>query len=122
MQTLLLVVLSARGFSNRDLRGHLGALLGLEPSHMRPGRMSYDLRRLRLHGLIERIDGAYRYHVTEHGLTVAMFYCRVYNRILRPGLAHLAPDAVTGNTPTHRRFAAITKNLDAFCDQAKLAA
>ena len=76
----------------------------------------------RSHGLIERIHGSYRYQLTEHGLKVAMFYCRVYNRILRPGLAHLAPNAVCGHTPTHRRFAAITKNLDAFCLQAKLAA
>ena len=30
-------------------------LLGLAPSAMTPGRMPYDLRRLRLHGLIERI-------------------------------------------------------------------
>ena len=122
MQALLLFTLSARGFSNRDLRGHLGALLGLDPSPMRPGRMSYDLRRLRLHGLIKRIDGAYRYHLTEHGLKVAMFYTRVYNRILRPGLAHLAPDAVSGDTTTHRRFAAITRNLDAICDEVKLVA
>ena len=122
MQALLLFTLSARGFSNRDLRGHLGALLGLDPSPMRPGRMSYDLRRLRLHGLIKRIDGAYRYHLTEHGLKVAMFYTRVYNRILRPGLAHLTPDAVSGDTTTHRRFAAITRNLDAICDEVKLVA
>jgi len=30
-------------------------MLGIDPSAMTPGRMTYDLRRLRLHGLIERI-------------------------------------------------------------------
>lgn len=34
---------------------------GLDPSQWRPGRMTYDLRRLRLHGLIERIPKTHRY-------------------------------------------------------------
>ncbi|NIR31515.1 MAG: hypothetical protein GWN84_19825, partial [Gammaproteobacteria bacterium] len=53
--------------------------------------MTYELRRLRLHGLIERIPTTHRYRLTEHGLKTAMFYTRVYNRILRPGLSHLSP-------------------------------
>jgi hypothetical protein len=122
MQALLLFSLSVRGFSNCDLREHLGALLGLDPGQMRPGRMSYDLRRLRLHGLIERIDDSYRYRLTEHGLRTAMFYCRVYNRILRPGLSLLSPeDAATGSV-MHRRFAAMNNTINCFCDEARLAA
>nr|NIP19096.1 hypothetical protein [Xanthomonadales bacterium]NIX13882.1 hypothetical protein [Xanthomonadales bacterium] len=34
------------------------------------GKMSYDLRRLRLHGLIERIEKTHRYRVTKKGLAV----------------------------------------------------
>jgi hypothetical protein len=122
MQALLLFSLLARGFSNRDLREHLCALLGLDPSELRPGRMSYDLRRLRLHGLIERIEDSYRYRLTEQGLRTAMFYCRVYNRILRPGLSLLSPQAVTSDARMHRRFAAINNTIDLFCEQARLAA
>jgi hypothetical protein len=40
------------GFANRALRAHRAPLLGLDPSHRTPGRMTYDLRRLRLHRLI----------------------------------------------------------------------
>jgi len=122
MQSLLLFTLLARGFSNRDLREHLCALLGLDPSQMRPGRMSYDLRRLRLHGLIERIDNSYRYRLTDDGLRTAIFYCRVYNRILRPGLSLLTPKAVSTDSMMHRRFIAMNNTIDAFCDEAKLAA
>ena len=122
MQSLLLFSLLARGFSNRDLREHLGALLGLEPGQIRPGQMSYDLRRLRLHGLIERIDNSYRYRLTDQGLKTTLFYCRVYNRILRPGLSVLSPDAVVGNSAMHRKFTAMNNTIDAFCDEAKLAA
>ena len=49
------------GSATRDLRAHLAPLLGLTPADMTPGRMTYDLRRLRLHGLIERIPGTHRY-------------------------------------------------------------
>ena len=43
------------GFANRDLRAQLAVLTGQEPHHITQGRMTYDLRRLRLHGMIERI-------------------------------------------------------------------
>ena len=41
-----------------------------------PGRMSYDLRRLRLHGLIERILRSRRYRVTAAGIRTALCYQR----------------------------------------------
>ena len=84
------------GFRNRDLRAHLAPLLGCDPSHMTGGQTSYELRRLRLHGLIERIPQSHRYRVTDHGLATAVFLTRVHTRLLRPGLAHLTdPDPPT---------------------------
>ena len=52
------------GFSNRDLRDHLAPLLGLDPDQLTAGRTTYDLRRLRLHGLIKRIPHTHRYRPT----------------------------------------------------------
>ena len=40
------------GFSNKSLRGHVAGLLGHEYTS---NQISYDLRRLRLHGLIRRL-------------------------------------------------------------------
>jgi len=48
--------------------------------------MTYDLRRLRLHGLIERVPRRHRYRITATGAQVAMFYARLYTRALRSGL------------------------------------
>jgi len=76
-----------RGFSNRDLREHIAPLLGLLPGHFTQGKMTYDLRRLRLHGLIERIPHTHRYHVTDFGFRAALTITRTYNRLLRPSLA-----------------------------------
>ena len=46
--------------------------------------MSYDLRRLRLHGLIERIPGTHTYTVTPDGIRVAIFYTKLRHRLLGP--------------------------------------
>ena len=45
----------------------------MTPADMTQGRMSYDLRRLRLHALIERVPGTHRYTVTDHGMKIAIF-------------------------------------------------
>jgi predicted MarR family transcription regulator len=51
--------------------------------------MTYDLRRLRLHGLIERLPHSQRYRVTNLGQRVALFFTKVHSRILRPGLSQV---------------------------------
>ncbi len=56
---------------------------------MTAGKITYELRRLRLHGLIERVPHTNRYQVTSFGLQVAMFFTRTYNRVLRTGLSHI---------------------------------
>ena len=55
------------GFTNRDLRNRLAPLLGLTPEAMTSGQLTYDLRRLRIHGLIHRIPHSFRYQVTPAG-------------------------------------------------------
>jgi hypothetical protein len=78
------------GFSNKSLRGHVAGLLGQEYT---ASQMSYDLRRLRLHGLIQRLPRSNRYVVTTEGIRVAVFYSKLQNRLLRPLLAADQPPA-----------------------------
>src|ERR1700722_19593017 len=58
--TAVLVVFSLqlRGFNNQQMRALLAQLLGLDPANYPVGKMTYDLRRLRLHGIIERFPTA----------------------------------------------------------------
>jgi hypothetical protein len=79
------------GFRNRDLRALVAQLLGSDPATYKPGAMTYDLRRLRLHGLIRRVPRSQRYHLTALGARVAAFYAKLYARLLRPALAAEAP-------------------------------
>ena len=53
---------------------------------------TYDLRRLRLRGLIERIPSSHRYRLTQAGQRIALAYCRIYRRTLTPTLATVFDD------------------------------
>jgi hypothetical protein len=83
---LLIFRLLPNGFTNRDLRGWLAQLLD---KTITAGQMTYDLRRLRAHGLILRVPHTNRYHLTDSGLRDALFFTRVHDRLLRTGLAQL---------------------------------
>src|SRR6202045_1789650 len=86
---LVLFSFQLRGFTNQEMRALLAQLLGLDPAHYPVGRMTYDLRRLRLHGLIQRIPHSHRYQTTADGLKIALFFSRTYARLLRPKLAEV---------------------------------
>ena len=87
---LCIVVHAVTGFSNKSLRGHVAGLLGKDYS---ASQMSYDLRRLRLHGLIERTPGTNSYVLTPEGIRVAVFYTKLQSRLLRPLLEADKPPA-----------------------------
>ena len=54
LSALLIFRTQLDGFTNRDLRTLTGQLRGLDPATLTTGQTTYDLRRLRSHGLIER--------------------------------------------------------------------
>src|SRR5215472_8563091 len=67
-----------QGFRNRDLRRHVGDLLGADPGFYSAAQMTYDLRRLRLKGLIYR---------PPRGWKVARLMTRLEARVFRPAMA-----------------------------------
>ena len=95
---LVLFSLQPQGFRNRELRPLLAQALGFDSSDITHGKMSYDLRRLRLHGLIERISGTHRYQLTSLGLRAALFYARTFNRVIRPDLSQLTDPSLSTNS------------------------
>jgi hypothetical protein len=93
------------------MRALLAQLLGLDLAHYPQGRMSYDLRRLRLHGRIARIPHSHRYEPTTLGLRVALFFSRIYGRLILAGIAPNAP-------PAHSPIRAAFERLRTLIDQA----
>ena len=110
------------GFCHRQLREHLAQLLGLDPASYSPGRMTYDLRRLRLHGLILRIPGTHRYHLTAQGLRVALFFTRTHARLLRSKLADIFDPAPRFTTPLRKAFDRVDQEIKRCCLELNLAA
>jgi hypothetical protein len=120
LQALPIFRLQADGFAQKDLRAHLAALTGQHPDQITQGAMSYNLRRLRLRGLIERVPKTHRYRTTDLGLRVALFYTQSYNRILRPGLADIA-DTYSNNSKLACAFNTLQKAMDNHCRVQRIA-
>jgi hypothetical protein len=76
---LCCLVHAVTGFTNKSLRGLVAGLLDADYTS---NQMSYDLRRLRLHGLIERIPHTNTYTLTPDRLRVILFYTKVRHRVL----------------------------------------
>src|SRR5260221_2185466 len=120
LHALILFRQLAQGFRAADLRQHLAALSGDNEASISQGAITYQLRRLRLHGLIERVSSSFRYQVTDFGFRVALFFTRTYNRILRPGLAAALPALRAVKIPLQRAFNALTTQIDTTIKQAQL--
>src|SRR5579864_1339176 len=121
LHALILFRHIADGFRAADLRHHLAALSGRDPQSISQGAITYQLRRLRLHGLIERLPNSFRYRVTAFGFRAALFFTRLYNRILRPGLAAALPGLRATNAPIKRAFDKIDAQLIQWTNQAQFA-
>ncbi len=122
LNALVLFSVQTQGFTNAQLRTHLATLQGIDPEHYGAGRMSYDLRRLRLHGLIERITKTNRYRLTDQGLKIAMFFSRTYLRLLRPGLAEITEPIAPAGSVLRTAFDRLHSVIDQRCEDLKLAA
>lgn len=110
----LCVGLNALGFTNRSLRAQVNHLLGVAYT---VNQASYDLARLRLNGLIERLPHTNTYVLTPDGQRVAIFYTKVHDRLLRPLTAADKPPA-----PPELRQAlrTIDRHVDDYIDHARL--
>jgi hypothetical protein len=88
---LCTTMLAVTGITNKSLRALMTGLLdGIDYTM---NRASYDLARLRLNGLIDRVPGKNRYRLTSDGLRFAIFYTKLHDRLLRPLLAADQPPA-----------------------------
>jgi hypothetical protein len=111
---LCTTLLAATGITSKSLRA---LMTGLLHAPYTPGQMTYDLRRLRLAGLIHRIDRTNRYVLTPDGIKVAIFYTKLHNRLLRPLLAADQPQA-----PAELRTAlrTIDQHVNSYIARARL--
>lgn len=100
--------------TNKSLRASMTGLLGTPYS---PGQTTYDLRRLRLNGIIRRIERTNRYVLTEQGIRTVIFYTKIHNRLLAP---LLAADQPQGPPELAAALKVISRHVDHYIDRARL--
>jgi hypothetical protein len=101
------------GLTNKSLRALTARLLGTPYT---ASQMTYDLRRLRLNGLIRRIEHTHTYVLTPDGQRLAVFYTKLYDRLLRP-LAAADQQAPPG---LRQALAAIDGHVEDYIARARL--
>jgi hypothetical protein len=123
LSVILLFVLIPCGFTNREIREHLAQLLGVMPANVTRGKMTYNLRRLKHHGIIEKIPHTNRYRVTANGLRIAVIYTRAYQRVLRLPISLAFQQHLAASPPPIRKaFTKLNGEVENLFDHLKLTA
>jgi hypothetical protein len=113
---LCAMVHAVAGCTNKRLRSLVAGLLGADdPS----APMTYDLRRLRLHGLSTRLPGTHTQVTTPDGRRVAAFSTKLGARVLAPLLAADRPPAPI---QVRRALATLDRAVNDYVTNARLGA
>jgi hypothetical protein len=79
--------------------------------------MSYDLRRLRMKGIIARLPGTNSYTLTADGQRIAIFYTKLHDRLLRP---LTAADRMPAPLPLRQALRTIDSYVCDYIGQSRL--
>ena len=79
-------------FSNRELRQWVAQFLHLKFDDYTQNQMTYDLRRLVMHGIIVKIKGRNKYQLTEQGIGISLYYTKVHENLFLPSIAEITDD------------------------------
>jgi hypothetical protein len=89
---------------------------GLQPADYTLNAVRYDLRKLRAHGLLERVPHSYRYRLTVHGQKAATLMTLLRKRIYGPVAAstfeHRPSAEAMPNSRFERAYAKVDKAID----------
>ena len=111
---LCVLVHAVTGFTNKSLRGLVAGQLGCEYT---TNQMTYDLRRLRLHGVIERLPHSNTYVVTPEGVRIAVFYTKLRRKLLEP---LLDADRAPAPLELRRALTTIDHAVQGYVDHARI--
>jgi len=106
------------GFHNRDLRSVVIDLMGVTSEQYTTSQMTYDLRRLRLKGLIFRPPKTHRYFLTPYGWKMARLFSRLEARVFRPAVAMFTSNDSVLPFPLRASLNRVDAQLDELIYQA----
>jgi hypothetical protein len=104
------------GWTVAEVRAALLDTFNLKPADYTSNAARYDLRKLRAHGLLERLPHSYRYRLTLKGQKAATLFTLLRKRIYGPICAstfHHRPDPnLMPNSHFERAYAKVDKAID----------
>ncbi len=120
MEVLLHGGTQLNGWRSADVHQSILTAFGLSASTYTSNQLRYDLRKLKAHGLLERIGRGYRYRLTDKGVKGALIFILFHKRVCGPlanSLFHHRPDealkpASKVETAYHKADRAIQQVLD----------
>jgi hypothetical protein len=95
MEVLLHGGTQLNGWRSADIHEAILTNFGLPPDRYTLTQLRYDLRKMKAHGLLERNDKRYLYHLTDKGTKVALMFVLFHHRVCGPlsnSLFHHRPD------------------------------
>jgi DNA-binding transcriptional ArsR family regulator len=110
-------------WTTRDLHARLLARHRLTETDYTIDQLRYDLRKLRAHGLVERIGKSRRYRLTSEGIRLGVLLVKARDRLLGPIISlRVGPKAKRSVNPSHVEAALrnVDKALDTLCDELGL--
>jgi hypothetical protein len=108
------------GWRSADIHQAILTTFGLSAATYTLTQLRYDLRKMKAHGLLERIGHGYRYRLTDKGVKAALMFILFHKRVCGPlanSLFHHRPDenlkpASKVETAYHKADHAIQKVID----------
>jgi hypothetical protein len=84
MEVLLHGGAQLNGWRSADIHQAVLTTFGLSPTAYTLTQLRYDLRKLKAHGLLERIGRGYRYSLTDKGVKAARLFILFHKRVCGP--------------------------------------
>ncbi len=84
LEVLLHAGVGLGGWTTRQLLEEIQQRFGLSPERYALNSLRYDLRKLRGHGLLERVEGHHRWRLTDKGQRVAVLFLLFHKRLCGP--------------------------------------
>jgi hypothetical protein len=95
MEVLLRGGTQLNGWRSADIHQAILTTFSLSAASYTLTQLRYDLRKMKAHGLLERIGRGYRYRLTEKGVKAALMFILFHKRVCGPlanSLFHHRPD------------------------------
>ena len=101
MEVLLHGGTQLNGWRSADIHQAILTTFGLSTATYTLNQLRYDLRKMKAHGLLERIGRSYLYRLTDQGNKVALMFILFHKRVCGPlanSLFHHRPDEISSLT------------------------